>query len=158
MESLIYAFQKFEGPRLPGGERAGFFLGDGAGAFLFEGAGEGKDYQGSVACGKGEGRPLASAREHESCVHVFRASIVPCLRTPGSLFLAPLSGRPPGVGKGRQIAGMIAEYFALGGRRVLWVSVSTDLKFDAIRDLKVRREGPRSRAGGRRVPGCFTLL
>lgn len=33
-----------------------------------------------------------------------------------------------GVGKGRQIAALIAEHWRTGGRRVLWLSVSTDLQ------------------------------
>lgn len=31
LESVVYASQKFHGPKLPSGHRAGFFLGDGAG-------------------------------------------------------------------------------------------------------------------------------
>lgn len=31
LETVIYAMQRYEGPRLPDGARAGFFLGDGAG-------------------------------------------------------------------------------------------------------------------------------
>jgi hypothetical protein len=31
LETVVYAMQRFEGPRLPDGSRAGFFLGDGAG-------------------------------------------------------------------------------------------------------------------------------
>ena len=38
LESIIYAFMKFNGPRLPDGKRRGFFLGDGAGV------GKGKKY------------------------------------------------------------------------------------------------------------------
>lgn len=33
-----------------------------------------------------------------------------------------------GVGKGRQIAALIAEHWRTGGRRILWLSVSNDLK------------------------------
>ncbi|KXZ54936.1 hypothetical protein GPECTOR_3g106 [Gonium pectorale] len=44
-------------------------------------------------------------------------------------------GDGAGVGKGRQIAAVIKEFWATGGRRVLWVSTSTDLRFDARRDL-----------------------
>eukprot|EP00873_Tetraselmis_striata_P036348 jgi/Tetstr1/456612/TSEL_043315.t1 len=40
-----------------------------------------------------------------------------------------------GVGKGRQIAALIAEHWRTGGRRVLWLSVSTDLQEDAKRDV-----------------------
>jgi hypothetical protein len=88
LESVIYACQRFEGPRLPlsgvaaptgapGASssssvppRAGFFLGDGA-----------------------------------------------------------------GVGKGRQIAGLAYEHWFTGGKRVLWLSVSGDLRHDAARDI-----------------------
>ena len=45
-------------------------------------------------------------------------------------------GDGAGVGKGRQIAANILEHFRRGGKRVLWVSVSTDLRQDAERDLK----------------------
>ena len=44
-------------------------------------------------------------------------------------------GDGAGVGKGRQIAGLIKEFWATGGRRVLWVSTSSDLRYDARRDL-----------------------
>ena len=44
-------------------------------------------------------------------------------------------GDGAGVGKGRQIAAMIKEDHARGGTRVLWLSVSNDLRFDAERDL-----------------------
>jgi hypothetical protein len=39
------------------------------------------------------------------------------------------------VGKGRQIAALCKEFFETGGTRVLWVSTSNDLRFDARRDL-----------------------
>jgi hypothetical protein len=70
MESIVYAWVKFEGPRLPLGERAGSFLGDGA-----------------------------------------------------------------GVGKGRTIAGLVKQHWNNGGRYILWLSVSQDLRRDARRDL-----------------------
>ena len=44
-------------------------------------------------------------------------------------------GDGAGVGKGRQIAAMVYEHRRRGGKRVLWVSTSADLKFDAMRDL-----------------------
>ena len=45
-------------------------------------------------------------------------------------------GDGAGVGKGRQIAALIKEHFRSKlGNRALWVSVSNDLKYDAIRDL-----------------------
>ena len=72
LESIIYACQRFEGPRLTDGKqsRAGFFLGDGA-----------------------------------------------------------------GVGKGRQLAGLAYEHWRTGGKRIVWLSVSSDLRIDAARDL-----------------------
>ena len=45
-------------------------------------------------------------------------------------------GDGPGVGKGRQIAGLIYSHARGGGSRALWISVSGDLKFDAERDLR----------------------
>lgn len=44
-------------------------------------------------------------------------------------------GDGAGVGKGRQIAALCKEFFDTGGTRVLWVSTSNDLRFDARRDL-----------------------
>lgn len=44
-------------------------------------------------------------------------------------------GDGAGVGKGRQIAALIKQHWHDGGRRVLWVSVSTDLRIDSRRDL-----------------------
>ena len=41
-----------------------------------------------------------------------------------------------GLGKGRQLAGVIAENWLCGRKRHLWVSVSADLMEDAKRDLK----------------------
>jgi hypothetical protein len=47
-----------------------------------------------------------------------------------------LLGDGAGVGKGRTIAALILQHWLEGGRRVLWLSVSTDLIEDAKRDLK----------------------
>ncbi|KAJ7949025.1 protein strawberry notch-like [Quillaja saponaria] len=44
-------------------------------------------------------------------------------------------GDGAGVGKGRTIAGLIWENLHHGRRRALWISVGSDLKFDARRDL-----------------------
>ena len=41
-----------------------------------------------------------------------------------------------GLGKGRQLAGIIVENWIRGRKRHLWVSVSADLMMDASRDLK----------------------
>jgi hypothetical protein len=40
-----------------------------------------------------------------------------------------------GVGKGGTIAGIILKNYQLG-RQAVWVSVSLDLKYDVVRDLK----------------------
>ena len=45
-------------------------------------------------------------------------------------------GDGAGVGKGRQIAGIIMDNFARGRRRAVWVSTSSDLHHDAERDLE----------------------
>mmetsp|Transcript_56815 Transcript_56815/g.139453 ORF Transcript_56815/g.139453 Transcript_56815/m.139453 type:complete len:761 (+) Transcript_56815:155-2437(+) len=45
-------------------------------------------------------------------------------------------GDGPGVGKGRQIGGMISENFVRGRKKALWLSVSADLIYDAKRDLR----------------------
>ncbi|GLC46848.1 hypothetical protein PLESTB_001541000 [Pleodorina starrii] len=45
-------------------------------------------------------------------------------------------GDGAGVGKGRQIGAIIRECWSRGVRRVLWVSVSTDLRVDAGRDME----------------------
>lgn len=71
LETVCYATSRYDGARLQTGERAGFFLGDGA-----------------------------------------------------------------GVGKGRQIAALVKEHWLRQGRHILWVSVSSDLRLDAARDLK----------------------
>ncbi|XP_059611939.1 protein strawberry notch isoform X2 [Phlebotomus argentipes] len=47
-----------------------------------------------------------------------------------------LIGDGAGVGKGRTIAGIIFENYLKGRKKSLWISVSNDLKYDAIRDLK----------------------
>ncbi|XP_030965429.1 protein FORGETTER 1 isoform X1 [Quercus lobata] len=44
-------------------------------------------------------------------------------------------GDGAGVGKGRTIAGLIWENWHHGRRKSLWISVGSDLKFDARRDL-----------------------
>ncbi|PSR92586.1 Protein strawberry notch like [Actinidia chinensis var. chinensis] len=44
-------------------------------------------------------------------------------------------GDGAGVGKGRTIAGLIWENWHHGRRKALWISVGSDLKFDARRDL-----------------------
>ena len=45
-------------------------------------------------------------------------------------------GDGAGVGKGRQVSGIILDSYARGRRQHLWVSTSTDLVKDAERDLR----------------------
>lgn len=45
-------------------------------------------------------------------------------------------GDGAGVGKGRQIAGIMLDNFARGRRRHVWLSTSSDLHHDAERDLR----------------------
>lgn len=40
------------------------------------------------------------------------------------------------MGKGRQIAGVILDNYARGRRRNVWISTSSDLHYDAERDLR----------------------
>jgi hypothetical protein len=45
-------------------------------------------------------------------------------------------GDGPGVGKGRQLAGLIVENWLQGRQRHVWLSVSPDLEHDARRDIE----------------------
>lgn len=45
-------------------------------------------------------------------------------------------GDGAGVGKGRQIAGCIVDSYARGRRKAAWITTSTDLYHDAVRDLR----------------------
>lgn len=54
---------------------------------------------------------------------------------PGGARAGFFLGDGAGVGKGRTIAGLIWENWHHGRRKALWVSVGSDLKFDARRDL-----------------------
>lgn len=45
-------------------------------------------------------------------------------------------GDGAGVGKGRQIAGIVLDNYARGRKRSIWLSTSSDLHHDAERDLK----------------------
>lgn len=47
-----------------------------------------------------------------------------------------LIGDGAGVGKGRIAAGVIFENFIRGRKKAVWFSISTDLKYDAERDLR----------------------
>ena len=61
----------------------------------------------------------------------------PCTATPppgaGAGFFI---GDGAGVGKGRQIAGIILDSYARGRKNHVWLSTSTDLHHDAVRDLR----------------------
>jgi len=48
----------------------------------------------------------------------------------------PLTRPETGVGKGRQIAGIVLENFLRGRKKAVWVSVGPDLLEDARRDLR----------------------
>ena len=45
-------------------------------------------------------------------------------------------GDGAGVGKGRQISGIVIDNYVRGRRKAVWVSTSTDLCADATRDLR----------------------
>ena len=45
-------------------------------------------------------------------------------------------GDGAGVGKGRQLAGIIFENWLAGRKKHVWISTSNDLRLDAARDLK----------------------
>ena len=47
-----------------------------------------------------------------------------------------LIGDGAGVGKGRTVSGVIFENYLRGRKKSIWVSVSSDLKYDAERDLR----------------------
>eukprot|EP00887_Chlorella_sp_A99_P005244 scaffold1.g5244.t1 len=57
------------------------------------------------------------------------------LRLPDGARAGFFIGDGAGVGKGRTVAGLILENWRHGRRRHLWLSVGSDLKFDARRDL-----------------------
>ncbi|XP_050873027.1 protein FORGETTER 1 isoform X1 [Lathyrus oleraceus] len=54
---------------------------------------------------------------------------------PGGARAGFFIGDGAGVGKGRTIAGLIWENWHHGRRKALWISIGSDLKFDARRDL-----------------------
>ncbi|XP_017244073.1 protein FORGETTER 1 [Daucus carota subsp. sativus] len=56
-------------------------------------------------------------------------------RLPDSTRAGFFLGDGAGVGKGRTIAGLILENWQYGRKKALWISVGSDLKFDARRDL-----------------------
>uniref|UniRef100_A0A0R3RFZ8 AAA_34 domain-containing protein n=1 Tax=Elaeophora elaphi TaxID=1147741 RepID=A0A0R3RFZ8_9BILA len=58
------------------------------------------------------------------------------MRLPSNERVGYLIGDGAGVGKGRTIACIIFENYLLGRKRSIWLSVSTDLRYDAERDLR----------------------
>uniref|UniRef100_A0A1I7XB18 AAA_34 domain-containing protein n=1 Tax=Heterorhabditis bacteriophora TaxID=37862 RepID=A0A1I7XB18_HETBA len=61
-----------------------------------------------------------------------------------------------GVGKGRTVACIIFENYLLGRKRAIWLSVSSDLKFDSERDLRDIGAGNiKARSGCKQVWGQF---
>jgi hypothetical protein len=61
---------------------------------------------------------------------------------------ALLAGDGAGVGKGRQISGIILDNYARGRRKSVWISTSTDLYADAVRDLRDLGSHIQARATG----------
>lgn len=57
-------------------------------------------------------------------------------------------GDGAGVGKGRQIAALVRQHSQEGGRRALWLSVSTDLRKDAERGAGAPPAGLQRALGG----------
>ncbi|VDP17096.1 unnamed protein product [Heligmosomoides polygyrus] len=57
-------------------------------------------------------------------------------RLPSGERIGYLIGDGAGVGKGRTVAAIIFENYLLGRKRSIWLSVSSDLKYDAERDLR----------------------
>jgi hypothetical protein len=55
---------------------------------------------------------------------------------PSGLRAGFLIGDGAGVGKGRTVAGVVYENYLLGRKRAIWLSVSNDLHYDAVRDLR----------------------
>ena len=70
---------------------------------------------------------------HPACDIRMACSMLLILASAGAGFFI---GDGAGVGKGRQIAGIILDNFARGRRQAVWLSTSSDLHHDAERDLK----------------------
>eukprot|EP00794_Sanderia_malayensis_P014235 gene14235-15720_t len=79
------------------------------------------------------GERLLSALQLEAVIYASQQheNLLPNGRRAGFLI-----GDGAGVGKGRTVAGIIYENYLLGRKRSIWLSVSNDLKFDAVRDLR----------------------
>ena len=80
-------------------------------------------------CGQGR----LSAPQLETCLLACQQhqSLLPDGRRAGFLL-----GDGAGVGKGRQLAGIILDSWLRGRRRHIWISISADLQADAQRDLQ----------------------
>eukprot|EP00955_Chlamydomonas_euryale_P031878 334431-Chlamydomonas_euryale.AAC.1 len=55
---------------------------------------------------------------------------------PTALTRCVYPGDGAGVGKGRQIAGVVIDSYVRGRRNAVWVSISSDLHLDATRDFR----------------------
>lgn len=75
---------------------------------------------------------LISALQLEAALYACQAHEK---RLPSGERYGYLIGDGAGVGKGRTIATIIYENYLLGRKRAIWLSVSSDLKYDAQRDL-----------------------
>jgi len=64
--------------------------------------------------------------------------MLPCDKSKGETPLRAgfFMGDGPGVGKGRQIAGIVMENYLRGRKKAVWISVGADLLEDARRDLR----------------------
>ena len=64
--------------------------------------------------------------------------MLPCDKKKGEVPIRAgfFMGDGPGVGKGRQIAGIVLENFLRGRKKAVWISVGPDLLEDARRDLR----------------------
>uniref|UniRef100_A0A915DG43 Strawberry notch n=1 Tax=Ditylenchus dipsaci TaxID=166011 RepID=A0A915DG43_9BILA len=76
---------------------------------------------------------LISALQLEAALYACQAHEK---RLPTGERIGYLIGDGAGVGKGRTIATIIYENYVLGRKRAIWLSVSSDLKFDSERDLR----------------------
>lgn len=77
---------------------------------------------------------LLSSLQLESVIYASQqhAQLMPDRKTRRGFLI----GDGAGVGKGRTIAGIIYENYLCGRKKSIWLSVSSDLKLDAERDLK----------------------
>jgi hypothetical protein len=116
LETIIYAYQRFE-QRLPDGARAGFFLVRARGARPAEARASALDVLERERWGLARWQACWWWRRRRPCVARAALTRAPALPLP---LLA--QGDGAGVGKGRQIAALVREFFATGGKRALWVS------------------------------------